>query len=66
NAQRHVEDANKDRLLDMVFHFRFGDTGFGCTDIPTGQNSVTLTGQVTGTAGGTVIEGGDSLTLMRR
>ena len=61
NAKRHVEDVNGDNLLDMVFHFKFTETGFGCADIPDGENAVTLTGKLTGnlsaTAGGTAIEG---------
>ena len=63
-AKRHVEDVNKDGLLDMVFHFRFGDTGFSCVDIPPGQKSETLTGKLTGTANGKRIGGEDSLRLV--
>jgi len=64
-AKRHVEDKNGDGLLDMVFHFRFGDTGFSCDDIPAGEKSVTLDAKLTGTADGAVIEGGDSLRLVK-
>ncbi len=52
NAKRHVEDVDKDGLPDMVFHFRFGDTGFSCADIPAQEKSVTLTGNLTGTTNG--------------
>ena len=66
-AKRHVEDVNKDGLLDMVFHFRFGDTGFSCDDIPAGEKSFTLTGTLTGeTQNGTAIEGEDNLRLVNQ
>ena len=66
-AKRHVEDKNKDGLLDMVFHFRFGDTGFSCGDIPDGDKSFTLTGTLTGeTEDGTAIEGEDNLRLVNQ
>ncbi len=65
-VKRHVEDVNKDRLPDMVFHFLFGETGFSCADIPLGNKSVTLTGRLTGeTQDGTAIEGEDNLRLVR-
>jgi hypothetical protein len=64
NAQRHVKDINRDGLLDMVFHFRFGDTGFSCSDIPSGEKSVTLPAYLTGsTVDGTTIQGEDTLRL---
>ncbi len=60
-----MEDKNKDGLLDMVFHFRFGDTGFSCADIPDGDKSANLTGTLTGeTQDGTAIEGQDNLLLV--
>lgn len=66
-AKRHVEDVNKDGLPDMVFHFRFGDTGFSCADIPDTENSVDLTGILTGaTNDGTAIQGQDTLRLVRK
>ncbi len=65
-AKRHVEDVNKDGLQDMVFHFRFGDTGFSCADISDGEKSANLTGTLTGeTQDGTAIEGEDNLRLVR-
>ena len=63
-AKRHEEDVNKDGLKDMVFHFRFGDTGFSCDDIPVGQKSATLPAQLTGSANGTAIEGTDVIRLV--
>ena len=42
---------NKDGHLDMIFHFDFPSTGFGCADIPSGQNSETLDGTLTGVGG---------------
>ena len=54
SAVRHVEDVDRDGVLDLVFHFRFGDTGFGCDDIPDGSTKYTVFGQLriaTGLAG---------------
>jgi len=64
NAKRHVEDVDKDGLLDMVFHFRFGDTGFSCNDNSEGGKSVFLNANLTGTANGTPIMGEDTLRLV--
>lgn len=65
SARRHVEDVNNDGRLDMVFHFRFRDSGFSCADIPADQMSVTLTAFLTGkTPDGTPIKGEDSLRLV--
>ncbi|MBI3030565.1 MAG: hypothetical protein HYY64_13740 [Candidatus Rokubacteria bacterium] len=44
------KDLNGDGLLDMIFHFRFGDTGFSCADIPAGQSSFTVNAILKGTA----------------
>lgn len=64
-AKRHVEDVNKDGKDDMVFHFRFGDTGFSCDDLD-GEKSANLTGKLTGaTQDGTAIEGEDGLRLVK-
>ena len=64
-AKRHVEDVNKDGVLDMVFHFRFGDTGFSCfDDIPFFDKSVTLTATLTWSANGTAFTAQDSLRLV--
>jgi hypothetical protein len=62
-AVRHVEDVNLDGRLDMVFHFRFGETGFSCDDIPAGQTSFTLPAILKGTANGTDISASDTLRL---
>jgi len=64
-AVRHIVDLNGDGLLDMVFHFRLGATGFGCGDIPTGAKAVTLNGILKGLAGGTPISDSDTLTLTK-
>lgn len=63
SAKRHVEDVNGDGLVDLVFHFRFGDTGFSCADLG-GQHAATLTLTLTGIAGGIGIHGEDSLRLV--
>ncbi len=50
----------------MVFHFRFGDTGFSCDDIPDGEKSAYLSATLTGeTLDGTPIEGSGELRLVR-
>jgi beta-glucanase (GH16 family) len=46
---RHVEDANGDGLLDLVFHFRANEIGADCTSVP--FNGSTFDGQPI-TAGG--------------
>jgi hypothetical protein len=63
HAKRHVEDVNGDGLLDMVFHFRFEDTGFTCDDLE-GRKSVALPAKLTGTANETPIVGEDALRLV--
>jgi len=63
-VRHEPKDVNNDGLLDMIFHFRFGDTGFSCTDIPLGQKSVTLIAILTGTAGGKAISDADTLRLV--
>ena len=40
---------NDDDLLDMVFHFKFTETGFGCDDIPDGEKSLMLPGKLQAT-----------------
>ena len=68
HAKRHVELVNDDGLLDLVFHFKYDQTGFSCSDIPTGQQSILvnamLTGNLTAAAGGTAIEGQGVLRLV--
>jgi lysophospholipase L1-like esterase len=66
NAERHVEDVNGDGGDDLVFHFRFGDTGFSCDDIPEGQDSVGLRARLTGEADGKPIAGEDTLQLVKQ
>jgi Thrombospondin type 3 repeat len=66
NAQRHTPaDLNGDGRLDMIFHFRFGDTGFGCNNIPAGTASFILPGILTGTANGVAVTDSDNLQLVR-
>jgi len=48
SAKPHVEDFNGDGDLDMIFHFRLVDTGFSCSDIPAGDKSADVTGNLTG------------------
>ena len=64
NAIRHVKDVNGDGRLDIVLHFRLGDTGFGCADIPAGASDVTLPGRLTGLAGGISLDGVDAIRLV--
>jgi hypothetical protein len=66
NVERHVEDVNEDGRDDLLFHFRFGDTGISCDDIPEGQDSVGLRVRLTGKAEGRLITGGGSLQLVRQ
>jgi hypothetical protein len=54
--RRHEEDVDEDGDMDLVFHFRLGDTGLGC-DATTG----TLTGE---TFGGTAIVGTDAVQMI--
>lgn len=43
-AQRHVEDVDNDGDLDLVFHFRFGDTGIQCRDGKAALTGLTIDG----------------------
>jgi len=52
-AKRHIEDVDKDGDSDLVFHFKFADTGIQC-----GDTSATLTGK---TIDGADIIGSDSI-----
>lgn len=51
----HVEDSDGDGLMDMVFHFRTQESGFGCDDV-----EATLSAR---TFGGTALEGSDKITI---
>jgi CSLREA domain-containing protein len=62
---RYARDVNGDGLLDMVYTFRFGDTGFSCADIPLRQHSAREEATLTGWMGEIYLEGRDSLTLVR-
>jgi hypothetical protein len=66
NPERHVEDVNGDSRDDLLFHFRVGDTGFSCDDIPEGQDSVGLRVRLTGKAEGKPIAGEGNLQLVRQ
>ena len=48
---RHVDDVNGDGLDDLVFHFRFADTGLPCDPAEVPFNGTTFDGQPI-TAGG--------------
>jgi len=50
-AIRHVEDVNGDGLEDLVFHFRFSETGLPCDPPEIPFNGETFAGQAI-TAGG--------------
>jgi hypothetical protein len=66
SAKRHEEDVNGDGSLDLVFHFRFGDTGFSCDDIPAGATEKTLIGKLQGkTLDGTDFSAADELRLVK-
>ena len=62
---QYATDVNRDGLPDMVYVFRFGDTGFSCADIPAGRRTATLEATLTGWMDGGMVEGSDSLTLFR-
>jgi hypothetical protein len=62
---RYARDVNRDGLVDMVYTFRFGDTGFSCADIPAGRHIVTVQGTLTGWMGNIYLEGMDDLKLFR-
>ena len=64
NNRNAVRDVNRDGLDDLVVHFRFGSTGFGCADIPTGAKSIFLDAKLTGEASGTPFQGEDTLRLV--
>ena len=53
HGMAHIEDADRDGLLDMVLHFRTQESGIQCGDTET-----SLTGQ---TVDGVPIEGSDSI-----
>jgi len=44
NVRLQVEDVDGDGLEDLVFRFRFGETGFSCEDIPEGSGETFLLG----------------------
>ena len=50
-ATKHVEDANRDGRKDLVFHFRFKDTGFACDAKVTPFNGMTYDGQAVTSVG---------------
>lgn len=65
NVRAMWEDTNGDGLMDLVFHFRFADTGWTCDDIPAGDTAANLTATLTGLmTDGTPIIGQDILRLV--
>ena len=56
-------DLNGDGLLDRIFHFSAKDTGFSCSDIPSGQSQTTVFGYLR--VLGTPIAGADRLLIKR-
>jgi hypothetical protein len=64
SAVSHVAaDLNGDGLLDRIFHFNAKDTGFSCSDIPSGQSQTTVFGYLK--VLGTPIAGADRLLIKR-
>jgi hypothetical protein len=59
--KRHEEDVDGDGDIDLMFHFRWGDTGLDCS-----STEVTLTGETFEAFGGLSIEGTDSITTVPR
>jgi beta-glucanase (GH16 family) len=60
--RRHVEDADGDGDLDLVFHFRAGDTDVPCASTATPLNGRTFAGQFV-SAGGAAASFGRQLTV---
>ena len=56
-------DLNGDGLLDRIFHFTAKDTGFSCSDIPSGQSQTTVFGYLK--VLGTPFAGADRLLIKR-
>jgi hypothetical protein len=54
--RRHEEDVDGDGDIDLVFHFRFGDSNLGCA-----STEATLVGE---TFDGTAIEGTDAVRMV--
>ena len=50
SAADRMVDVNRDGFRDMLFTFRFKDTGFSCADIPTGLTSFDVNPILTGPA----------------
>jgi hypothetical protein len=67
-GSRRLIDVNGDGMLDMLFSFWFQETGFSCTDIPTGQNQANVYPVLKGLAvvNGRTVEITDSDTLLLR
>ncbi len=64
NNRNAVRDVNREGLDDLVVRFIFGDTGFGCADIPADGRSILLDAKLTGHASGTPFQGRDTLRLV--
>jgi hypothetical protein len=61
----YAMDVNRDGLEDMVYVFRFGDTGFSCADIPPRQYFANVEGKLTGHTGMVEVSGVDVIRLFR-
>jgi len=62
---RYVLDVNGDGLMDVIYYFRLGDTGFSCADIPAGKYSVRVDAVLTGWTADFGVWGVDFLRLYR-
>jgi beta-glucanase (GH16 family) len=51
NVQRHEEDFDGDGDIDLVFHFRIGETGYDCDTTDTALTGTTFSGQAIGAGG---------------
>jgi hypothetical protein len=60
-----VRDVNGDGIPDILFGFNVRDTGFACTDIPSGSPSKTFTGVLTGATTAGQFNASDILLLQR-
>jgi hypothetical protein len=55
---KHIQDVNGDGRMDLILHFRFGETGLGCADV-----RAELRGR---TFGGEAIRASDAVRMVQR